>query len=139
MKFFLIISSFLYSAVAFATDAVSSTKNVSSSNAGLGDIGWFVFCSFGVIALIFLLSWLLKRLKLVPGVAVSNFKILSVLAVGQKEKIILVKAGDEQLLVGVTAQNISLIHKLEKPLELQESSGDGFKKVLTGLTKKNKE
>lgn len=139
MKLLTILLAFLGSFSAYAVEGASSISKSSNTGSAYGDIGWFVICSFGVIALIFFLSWLLKRLKLVPGASVENFRILSVLAVGQKEKIILVKAGEEQLLIGVTSQNISLLHKLETPLEVNSANAVNFKKIMSGLTDKPKE
>ncbi|MGF1690360.1 flagellar biosynthetic protein FliO [Photobacterium kagoshimensis] len=69
-----------------------------------------------VIMLILVLAWLLKRLRLPAIQGDNNMKIVKQLTVGQKERILLVQVGDEQLLVGVTQHNISLLNKLEQPL-----------------------
>ncbi len=69
-----------------------------------------------VIILILVLGWLLKRLRLPSIQGDNNMKIVKQLTVGQKERILLLQVGDEQLLVGVTQHNISLLNKLEQPL-----------------------
>ncbi len=92
---------------------------------------------FFVIALILALAWLLKRMR-VP--TISNQKGLSVvrqLAVGTRERIAIVQAGEEQFLVGITPQSIQLISKLEKPLSQEELAGSPFASQLTQLLKKN--
>ncbi|SIN75670.1 flagellar biosynthetic protein FliO [Salinivibrio sp. ES.052] len=70
-----------------------------------------------VLALIFGLAWLLRRLKL-PGLAnqPGGIKIVSQLAVGQKERILVVDIHGEQLVVGVTPSNIQLLKTLDNPL-----------------------
>ncbi len=90
-----------------------------------------------VIALILFLAWLLKRMR-VPTIA--NQKGLSVvrqIAVGTRERIAIVQAGEEQFLVGITPQSIQLIYKLEKPLSQEELAASPFANQLTQLLKKN--
>lgn len=90
-----------------------------------------------VIALILLMAWLLKRMR-VPTMA--NQKGLSVvrqIAVGTRERIVIVQAGEEQFLVGITPQSIQLISKLDKPLSQEELAASPFANQLTQLLKKN--
>ncbi|OOF23951.1 MULTISPECIES: flagellar biosynthetic protein FliO [Salinivibrio] len=70
-----------------------------------------------VLALIFALAWLLRRLKL-PGLAgqANGIRIISQLAVGQKERILVVDINGEQLVIGVTATNIRLLKALDSPM-----------------------
>jgi len=92
-----------------------------------------------VVILILFLAWLVKRMKL-PGIQGSDgtLKILRQLPVGQRERIVLLQVGEEQMLVGVTQQNISLLSKLEHPLIMNEvQSGGEFAGQLTKLLKKN--
>ncbi|MDP5254791.1 MULTISPECIES: flagellar biosynthetic protein FliO [unclassified Vibrio] len=70
-----------------------------------------------VIALIVILAWGIKRLNGGGLTQRHGLKIISQLPVGTKERIAVVEAGDEQFLIGVTAQNIHLIAKLEQRLE----------------------
>ncbi|WP_299016169.1 flagellar biosynthetic protein FliO [uncultured Photobacterium sp.] len=92
-----------------------------------------------VVMLILFLAWVLKRMKL-PGIqgADGSIKIIRQLPVGQRERIVLLQVGDEQLLVGVTQQNISLLSKLDQPLSMEEEqSGGEFAAHLNKLLKKN--
>ncbi len=92
---------------------------------------------FFVIVLILALAWLLKRLR-VP--TVSHQKGLSIvrqIAVGTRERIAIVQAGEEQFLVGITSQSIQLISKLEHPLSQEELASSPFANQLTQLLKKN--
>ncbi|WP_194435978.1 flagellar biosynthetic protein FliO [Vibrio fluminensis] len=90
-----------------------------------------------VIALILFLAWVLKRMR-VPSIA--NQKGLSVIrqiAVGTRERVAIIQAGEEQFLVGITPQSIQLISKLEKPLSQEELAASPFAHQLTQLMKKN--
>ncbi|HIF9060499.1 TPA: flagellar biosynthetic protein FliO [Photobacterium damselae] len=91
-----------------------------------------------VIGLIFLLAWLVKRMR------VTGFKgrqqelqIVSQLAVGTKERIALVQVGQEQVLVGITAHNISLLTKLEHPVTLDKVAGRDFASQLNAFLNKH--
>ncbi len=92
-----------------------------------------------VIALILFFAWLLKRMR-VPGVAGGSGSAMSIvkqLPVGTKERIAVVQVGEEQFLIGITSQNINMLSKLEKPLEVTEKTLTPFSTQLSQLMKKN--
>ncbi|CAM3995621.1 MULTISPECIES: flagellar biosynthetic protein FliO [Shewanella] len=74
-----------------------------------------------VIALIFLLAYLVKRLKLVPT-SHGVLKTLAVTPLGQREKMVLVEVDGQQYLLGVTPQQVSLIDKLDTPITIEQDS-----------------
>ena len=83
-----------------------------------------------VIALILLLAWLLRRL---PGGGPDGrqaIEILSVRAVGARERLLLVQVGDEQLLVGVTPAGMRRLHRLRRPLEIAPPETPDFGRLL---------
>jgi flagellar protein FliO/FliZ len=65
-----------------------------------------------VLALIVGLSWLARRFNLAGVGAASSMKITAALSVGAKEKILVLEVENQRLLVGVTAQQISLLRVL---------------------------
>lgn len=92
-----------------------------------------------VIALILFFAWLLKRMR-VPGVVGGSGSVMSIvkqLPVGTKERIAVVQVGEEQFLIGITSQNINMLSKLEKPLDVSESQSTPFSTQLSQLMKKN--
>ncbi|KVW99968.1 flagellar biosynthetic protein FliO [Shewanella frigidimarina] len=74
-----------------------------------------------VLALIFLLAYIVKRLKLVPSNG-GIIKAIAVTPIGQREKVVLVEVNGQQYLLGVTSQQINLIDKLANPVEVPVSS-----------------
>jgi flagellar protein FliO/FliZ len=95
-----------------------------------------------VVAFILFLAWLLKRMRVPAMINQSGLNIVRQIPVGTRERIMIVQAGEEQFLVGVTAQSIQLISKLDTPLtqeELNKSAlaGSPFATQLTQLLKKN--
>lgn len=69
---------------------------------------------FFILALIFSGVWLLKRFS--PAIAANRIplKVLGNLSVGNKERIMIIEAGDQWLIVGVTANNIQTLGTLPK-------------------------
>ena len=76
---------------------------------------WLVSC-FLVIGLILALAWLLKKSRLVPGLAQNQLRVISVLPLGNREKLLVVKVGEQQVLLGMTPANINLLCQLDSPL-----------------------
>ncbi len=71
-----------------------------------------------VLGLILALAWLLKRM---PGTGLGlrpndQLRLVTSLSVGGKEKLAVVEVGGQQLLVGICAGGISVLHTLEQPL-----------------------
>jgi flagellar protein FliO/FliZ len=81
---------------------------------------------FAVIALILLLAFFLKRFN--PAMLQKNspLKVLASQSLGPRERIVLVAVGEQQLLLGVTAQQVSLLHTLPEPLVLPETNQSPF-------------
>lgn len=67
-----------------------------------------------VLLIIFLSAWMLRRYGRYPGVADGNLKVLGTLSVGQRERILLLQVGKEQVLIGVTSSRISTLHQLSE-------------------------
>lgn len=75
-----------------------------------------------VVALILFLAWLLKKMRFPMMGGASDLSIVRQLPIGTKERIMVVQAGEEQFLIGVTAQSIQLLSKLEQPLKSAKES-----------------
>ncbi len=85
-----------------------------------------------VVALILGLAWLVKRL---PGTGLrplQGLRVVTSLAVGPRERVVLVDVGGQQLLLGVTAHNVTLLHTLPEPL-LDGPTQAGFADLLARL------
>ena len=65
-------------------------------------------------------GWLVKRLQRGKRPGNNTLEIVDVLPVGPKERILLVRAGEVQLLIGSAPGCISTLHCLERPLSFAE-------------------
>jgi flagellar protein FliO/FliZ len=78
---------------------------------------------------------LLKRFNVVQQQN-NSLKVVSTLVLGNKEKVVVVQVADKQLLLGVTAQQITLLDTLETPLETNIKQPAEFSKTLATFLKK---
>jgi flagellar protein FliO/FliZ len=67
-----------------------------------------------VLAAIVLVAWLLKRLNLPQNAPGSALKVVSGVAVGQRERIVLVEVNDTWLVVGVAPGQVTALHTMPK-------------------------
>ena len=77
-----------------------------------------------VIAVFVAALWLLKRFQ--PGMRASSgpMRVLSTLHLAPREKLLLVQVGEQQLLLGSSAQGLACLHVLPEPINLQPPAGD---------------
>lgn len=70
---------------------------------------------FMVLALIVVAALLLKRFQLIRPQS-AQLKLVTSLHLSAKEKLVVVQVGEQQLLLGISGQQINLLHKLEQVL-----------------------
>ena len=75
-----------------------------------------------VLALIVGGSWLMRRLGSFGNSTSRLMRIMGVLAVGSRERVVLVEVGGKQLLLGVAPGRVSTLHILEQSLVGQPSA-----------------
>ncbi|TCI05385.1 flagellar biosynthetic protein FliO [Corallincola luteus] len=77
-----------------------------------------LFSLITVLAIILILAWLLRRFNIGAGGGRGAMKVVATLALGRNERVVLVSLGDKQLLLGVTGQQINLLHTFDEPISL---------------------
>jgi len=75
-----------------------------------------------VIALIFIVGWLIRRISGFSVYSHAHLKVISGLHVGQKEKVLLIQVADKQILLGVTPYSIHTLHELPASIENTNST-----------------
>lgn len=97
---------------------------------GVGNYLQMFFGLFIVIALIFGAAWLMRRMGNLSSMTTSNLKVLGGISVGQRERVVLVQAGDTQILVGVAPGQIRTLHVMDEPIttnvEIKSKTSSGF-------------
>lgn len=114
------------SGAAFAED--SATSQVGGALIKPGDyLGQIMISLILVLAIIFVGAWLVRRYGRFSAVADGQLRVLGMLSVGQKERIMLLQVGRQQLLVGVTSSRITTLHTLDESIEVQEADTTSLK------------
>lgn len=75
-----------------------------------------------VLAIIVILAWLIKRTNRFHATANGEMKIIAGLSLGPRERAVLLQVGEQQILVGVTAQHVQTLHILDTPIETQQTT-----------------
>ncbi len=104
-----------------------------SSPVSLATLAETAFGLMIVLGFIVLLAWLIKRSSQLQTSANGKLKIIAGLPLGTRERIVLIEAGKEQILVGVTAQQIQTLHVLKEPI-----APESFTEVSNGFAEKLK-
>lgn len=111
-----IASWFSANVYAAQADPIGLSKNIEPTSY----FGQIIVSLAFIVLLIFLGAWLLKRFGRVNGLVSKDMRVLGNMAVGQRERVLLLQVGKEQLLIGVTSSRISLLHELKEPIEVRE-------------------
>ena len=83
-----------------------------------------------VLAAVFVVGWILKRINLPQQGAGNALKVISGVAVGQRERIVLVEVNDTWLVVGVAPGQVNALHTMPKgtlPSATNPATGDDNK------------
>jgi len=67
-----------------------------------------------VLAAVVMVAWVLKRINLPAQGAASALKVISGVAVGQRERVVLVEVNDTWLIVGVAPGQVNALHSMPK-------------------------
>jgi flagellar protein FliO/FliZ len=101
--------------IAFAVLAgaaqVARAQTGATPTAGMGQM---LLGLTAVIALVFALAWLARRLGVPLQVTSPLLKRVASLTVGARERVLIVEVADQWLVLGVTTQSIQTLHQLPK-------------------------
>ena len=83
--------------------------------------------------------WLLRRVNRTGSVRGGSLRVLASASVGVREKVVLLAAGDRQLLLGVAPGTVRTLHVFDEPVAdgpdaAAAASGRDFAGLLGGLT-----
>ena len=93
-----------------------------SEPVGVGNYLQMIFGLAVVVGLIVGMAWFMRRMGSLHGMADAQLKVLGGIAVGQRERVVLVQAGETQLLVGVAPGTIRTLHVFEEPIAVNSET-----------------
>jgi flagellar protein FliO/FliZ len=130
-------SLFIATEVAMAADTLFAAPAASPAthSSGVGSTGHVTLALAAVLVCVFAAAWVLKQMrKLQAGPHAVDIKVIAQVALGSKERAVLLQVKNVQLLVGVSAGQVSTLHTFSSesvlqpesvPTELSSTSLDG--------------
>lgn len=115
MRLFAFCFAFFSTSLVFAADQPRPAFTPPPASAvSSGSVLQVIFSLLFVLAAIVLVAWILKRINLPQNAAGSALKVISGVAVGQRERIVLVEVNDTWLVVGVAPGQVTALHTMPK-------------------------
>lgn len=86
---------------------------------------WSTFVLVGILILIPVSVWLVKKFSTISFRPGATLRVVESLAVGQRERLLVVHTGQQYLLLGATTGQLSLIQPLPDYVEAQTAKTFG--------------
>lgn len=99
-----------------APASVATTSTGPASLATASTLGSMLLSLLVVIGIILICAWLLRRMTGMVQGGSELLRVRASLALGMKERLVLVEAGGETLLLGVSPAGIRRLHRFDAPL-----------------------
>ena len=115
------------------TDAPASVATMPSA-----EIANVVLSMVIIVAAILALGWIYRRMHGMRGSQGRVMEVLATQALGPKERVILARVGDRQLVIGITPAQMQTLYVLDdeevpvKAIEEPENFATRLKQALTG-------
>jgi flagellar protein FliO/FliZ len=119
-------ASLLASAAAAPAASAPAPASVASFGTLVGMAGSLLL----VIGLILLCAWLLKRMGNLQAGGGGVLKLRASLAVGMKERVVLIEAAGETLLLGVSPGGVTCLHRFDAPVPSEAAAPGAFAQLL---------
>ena len=113
-----VVSRFIVSHLAWLASAAAFAQAPESKlpkSAAAPDLPQLLASLFVVLGLILAAGWAVKRFQLLGNRNTGSLRIISSLALGPKERLLLVDAGERRLLLGVSAAGIVTLDADSRP------------------------
>ncbi len=98
--------------------AIEKTPQVGKHVMANMDASSMIMSLLMVLALIIISALILKRFNLAQQSS-SHMKVIASLPLGPKERVVVIQIGEQQLLLGVCPQQVSLLDNLKEPIDVQ--------------------
>jgi flagellar protein FliO/FliZ len=93
-----------------------------ASPLSVGSLTQLTLSLLAIVALILAISWALKRLKLTPARGSGGIAVLDELNLGPRDRIVLLRVGESQVLIGVGAAGLVSLTPLATPIEIKAAA-----------------
>jgi flagellar protein FliO/FliZ len=108
----------------FAAEKFAAPKtNEPATAVGAGGLAQVTLSLLLVLAAVFAAAWVVRRLRGFGKFNTGALHVITEIAVGTKERVVLIQVGNQQLLIGVAPGRVSTLHVLSEPVSTQMNTG----------------
>jgi flagellar protein FliO/FliZ len=90
-----------------------------ASPLSVGSMAQLTLSLIAIVGLILAISWMLKRLKLAGPRGTGEIAVIDQVSVGPRERIVLLRVGESQVLIGIGASGLVPLTPLAVPIVLK--------------------
>lgn len=125
-----------FSLVSIATIAAEPATKAAPLATDFSQISSLIVSLVFILCLIVICAWLVKRVSGITHAGSQHLKVLGALSVGNKERALLISAGEKQMLLGVATGSVSLLHVFDEPVvsDSELATEKNFANTLKQLT-----
>ena len=124
--------SLLFAAPLLAAEQQAAAEQLQPS-VGIGSVLQVFVALLLVVGLILATAWMFRRLSGGSFNRNGALKMLAGIHVGQRERVVLVQAGEVQLLLGVAPGEVRTLHVFDKPVLVDTEEGRGAERFAERL------
>jgi flagellar protein FliO/FliZ len=89
---------------------------------GAGGLAQVTLALLVVLVAVFAVAWVVRRMRGFGNRVGGAIEVIADIPLGAKERAVLLKVGQKQILVGVAPGRVNTLHVLEEPLDLAKPS-----------------
>lgn len=104
----------IFSPLALAEEAARQAYVPPPPGVSTGSVVQVISSLLLVLAAVLAVAWLLRRLQLPQQADVNALKVVSGIAVGPRERVVLVEVNDTWLVIGVAPGQVNALHAMPK-------------------------
>lgn len=98
---------------------------VSAPVSGVANVSYVTLALVLVLALVYGAAWVMRKLRTFPGGGQQSLHVLEAVSVGPKERAVLVRVKDRQVLLGVAAGRVNMLLDLGPQVDEPKTPSDG--------------
>ena len=114
------------SSVAFAAEPFASPEAAkTAATSAAGGLAQVTLSLMLVLAAVFAAAWVVRRFRNFGRPGAGAIQIVADIALGTKERAVLIQVGAQQLLVGVAPGRVNTLHVLAEPVRTDDAQRGG--------------
>jgi len=114
-----------HSAAFAAEQPFAAPESVTGAPSAAGGLAQVTLSLMLVLAAVFAAAWVVRRLRNFGRPGAGAINIIADVALGTKERAVLIQVGAQQLLIGVAPGRVNTLHVLAEPVRIDDAQRGG--------------